>query len=116
MTLTIYDTSSRAKRPFAPITPGQVSMYVCGLTVYDLVHIGHARTFITFDVIRRYLMSCGLSVKFVRNHTDIDDKIIRRAAQTGETPLALADRMIADLDQDFARLGILPADVAPRVT
>lgn len=116
MTLAIYDTATRAKRPFTPITPGQVSMYVCGLTVYDLVHIGHARTFLTFDVIRRYLMSSGFQVKFVRNHTDVDDKIIRRASQTNETPLALADRMVAALDADFESLGILPADVSPRVT
>jgi cysteinyl-tRNA synthetase len=116
MTLSIYDTAQRSKRPFEPILAGQISMYVCGLTVYDLVHIGHARTFVTFDVIRRYLISRGYAVKLVRNHTDVDDKIIRRATQTGEPPLALSARMIDDLEQDFTTLGILPADVTPKVT
>jgi cysteinyl-tRNA synthetase len=116
MKISIYDTAQRGKRPFIPIESGKVSMYVCGLTVYDLAHIGHARTFVTFDVIRRYLLSRGYVVKMVRNHTDVDDKIIRRAAQTGEPPQALAERMIKDLEADFEALGILPADVTPRVT
>ncbi len=116
MNLNIYDTAIRGKRSFTPLVPGQVSIYVCGLTVYDLPHIGHARTFIVFDFITRFLRSRGLQVTLVRNHTDIDDKIIRRAQATGLTPAALAQQMIAGLDQDMQQLDVIAADVAPRVT
>ena len=114
--IVIYDTLTASKRPLVPIKPGHVGMYVCGLTVYDYSHIGHARTFILFDVIRRYLMHRGYTVRFVRNHTDVDDKIIRRANELGEDPLALASRFVDALDEDLDRLRLLKPDVSPRVT
>ena len=116
MSFQLFDTAQRAKRTFEPITSGKVSIYVCGLTVYDLPHIGHARTFITFDVVRRYFTERGYDVHFIRNHTDVDDKIIRRAAELGEAPEVLAERMINGLNDDMAALGVLRADVEPRVT
>ena len=85
MTLRIYDTLTRALQDFFPIEPGHVRMYVCGMTVYDLCHIGHARSVVAFDVVRRWLQASGYRVTFVRNITDIDDKIIRRATERGES-------------------------------
>ena len=116
MPLKIYDTPRREKILFEPLEPGHVSIYVCGLTVYDLPHIGHARTFIVFDVFRRFLRSIGYSVKFVRNHTDIDDKIIKRAKEESTTPDELASRMIDALHNDMASIDVEPADIEPRVT
>lgn len=116
MPLKIYDTPRREKVLFEPLEPGHVSIYVCGLTVYDLPHIGHARTFIVFDVFRRFLRSIGYSVKFVRNHTDIDDKIIKRAKEESTTPDELASRMIDALHNDMASIDVEPADIEPRVT
>ncbi|MCU0942541.1 MAG: cysteine--tRNA ligase, partial [Hydrogenophaga sp.] len=101
MTLHIHNTLTRRLEPFAPIEPGHVRMYVCGMTVYDLCHVGHARSNIAFDVARRWLEASGLRVTFVRNITDIDDKIIRRALQNGETVRGLTDRMIAEMYTDF---------------
>ncbi len=112
----IYSTSARAVQPFTPVTPGHVGIYVCGMTVYDDAHIGHARAFVLFDVITRYLRHRGWKVTMVRNFTDIDDKIIRRAAQTGAEPLALAGRYVDSFRQDAAALGLLPPDHEPRVT
>jgi cysteinyl-tRNA synthetase len=114
--LTIHDTLTGTKRPFEPIVPGEVKLYVCGVTVYDYAHIGHGRTFMTFDTVVRYLRHRGFTVTFVRNHTDIDDKIIHRAAERGEDPVTLAERFIAALDEDAARLGLVAPDIAPRVT
>ena len=114
--ITLYDTLTGAKQQMELVHPGQVRMYLCGMTVYDYAHIGHARTFTVFDVIRRYLSHRGFEVRFVRNHTDVDDKIIRRANEVGEDPLALAQRFIDAFDEDMARLNCLPPDVAPRVT
>ncbi len=114
--IVIYDTLTAAKKPLAPLEPGRVSMYVCGLTVYDYSHIGHARTFILFDVIRRYITHRGYEVRFVRNHTDVDDRIIRRANEVDEDPLRLAERFINALDEDLGRLRLLEPDVSPRVT
>ena len=114
--LVVYNTLSRAKEPFTPLVPGKVSMYVCGVTVYDYSHIGHARTFISFDVIARYLRALGLELTFVRNHTDVDDKIIQRASETDEDPLALAARFIEALDQDMGALGVAHADIEPKVS
>ena len=85
MSLRIHNTLSRELQPFAPIEPGHVRMYVCGITVYDLCHIGHARANVAFDVVQRWLRASGLRVTFVRNITDIEDKIIRRAVDNGET-------------------------------
>lgn len=116
MPFRIYDTAAREKVDFQPLVEGQISIYVCGLTVYDLPHIGHARTFVVFDVLRRFLIELGYDVKFVRNHTDIDDKIINRAREEGITPEALADKMIGALHEDMASIDVAQADVEPRVT
>jgi cysteinyl-tRNA synthetase len=112
----IHDSLSGEKRDLKPITPGRLRMYVCGLTVYDYVHIGHGRMLTVFDVVTRYLRHRGLSLTYVRNITDIDDKIIRRAAENGETTEALTARFIAAMNEDCARLAILPPDEEPRAT
>lgn len=114
--LKIFNTLSRQKEEFKPIHAGKVGMYVCGITVYDLCHIGHGRTFVSFDVVARYLQFLGYSLKYVRNITDIDDKIIKRAAENGESFVELTDRMIAEMHGDFDALGILPPDLEPRAT
>ncbi len=106
--LKIFNTLSRQKEEFKPIHAGKIGMYVCGITVYDLCHIGHGRTFISFDVVARYLRFLGYSLKYVRNITDIDDKIIKRAAENGEGFNDFTDRMIAEMHADFDTLGILP--------
>ncbi|MBL0919823.1 MAG: cysteine--tRNA ligase [Hydrogenophaga sp.] len=116
MTLHIHNTLTRRLEPFAPIEPGHVRMYVCGITVYDLCHVGHARSAIAFDIARRWLETSGHRVSFVRNITDIDDKIIRRAVQNGETVRALTDRMIDAMYQDFDALGIARPTHDPRAT
>ena len=112
----IHNSLSGQKEELRPITPGQLRMYVCGLTVYDYVHIGHARMLLVFDVITRYLRQRGFRLTYVRNITDIDDKIIRRAAQNGEPIGALTARFIAAMHEDCARLNILPPDHEPRAT
>lgn len=114
--LKIYNTLSRQKEEFKPIHAGKIGMYVCGITVYDLCHIGHGRTFVAFDTVARYLRYCGYAVNYVRNITDIDDKIIKRANENGESIYDLTDRMIAEMHADFAALNILPPDVEPRAT
>jgi cysteinyl-tRNA synthetase len=116
MSLRIYSTLSRAMLPLLPIEPGHVRMYVCGMTVYDLCHLGHARSMVAFDVVQRWLKASGLRVSYVRNITDIDDKIIRRAVENGETIRALTDRMIEALHQDADALGIQRPDHEPRAT
>ncbi len=102
--------------PLLPIEPGHVRMYVCGMTVYDLCHLGHARSMVAFDVVQRWLKASGLRVSYVRNITDIDDKIIRRALENGETIRTLTDRMIEALHQDADALGIQRPDHEPRAT
>ncbi|RLM23897.1 cysteine--tRNA ligase [Brenneria alni] len=114
--LKIFNTLSRQKEEFKPIHAGHVGMYVCGITVYDLCHIGHGRTFVAFDVVARYLRYLGYSLKYVRNITDIDDKIIKRAAEKGETCDQLTARMIAEMHVDFDALNILRPDEEPRAT
>jgi cysteinyl-tRNA synthetase len=114
--LEIYNSLTRRKEPFVPIEPGKVRMYVCGMTVYDLCHLGHARVLVVFDMVYRYLRHIGLDVTYVRNITDIDDKIIRRADENGETVGALTERFIAAMHEDAAVLGILPPDEEPRAT
>ena len=116
MTLRIYNTLARAPQEFSPIEPGHVRMYVCGMTVYDLCHIGHARSVVAFDVARRWLEASGWRVTFVRNITDIDDKIIRRAVENGETIGQLTARMIEEMHRDFDALGVLPPTHEPRAT
>ena len=116
MTLRIYNTLSRALEDFVPLEPGHVRMYVCGMTVYDLCHLGHARSMVAFDVVQRWLRTSGLRVTYVRNITDIDDKIIRRAVENNETVRALTDRMVAALHQDADALGIERPTQEPRAT
>lgn len=112
----IYNTLTRRKEEFAPIEPGKVRMYVCGITVYDYCHIGHARVMVAFDVITRYLRERGFDVTYVRNITDIDDKILRRADENGETIVNLTERMIDAMHEDEDRLGVLRPDQEPRAT
>jgi cysteinyl-tRNA synthetase len=116
MSLRIYNTLSRAIEPFTPLQPGQVRMYVCGMTVYDLCHLGHARAMVAFDLVQRWFKSSGYQVVYVRNVTDIDDKIIKRALENGETIRALTDRMVAALHQDADVLGIERPTHEPRAT
>ena len=112
----IHNSLTGQKEELRPITPGRLRMYVCGLTVYDYVHIGHARMLMAFDVISRYLRHRGFKLTYVRNITDIDDKIIRRAAENGEPIGAFTERFIAAMHEDCARLNILPPDAEPRAT
>ncbi|AUX92710.1 cysteine--tRNA ligase [Mixta gaviniae] len=114
--LKIFNTLTRQKEEFKPIHAGEVGMYVCGITVYDLSHIGHGRTFVAFDIVARYLRYSGYQLKYVRNITDIDDKIIKRANENHETVEALTNRMIAEMHADFSALNILPPDLEPRAT
>jgi cysteinyl-tRNA synthetase len=116
MTLRIHNTLTRALESFSPLEPGHVRMYVCGMTVYDLCHLGHARSMVAFDVVQRWLRASGLRVTYVRNITDIDDKIIRRALENGETIRSLTDRMIDALHQDADALGIERPTHEPRAT
>jgi cysteinyl-tRNA synthetase len=116
MTIRIYSTLSRALENLSPLIPGQVRMYVCGMTVYDFCHLGHARSMVAFDVVQRWLRHSGYQVTYVRNVTDIDDKIIRRAMENGETIRSLTDRMIAALHQDADALGIERPTLEPRAT
>lgn len=114
--LQIYNTLSRKKEVFSPIEPGKVGLYVCGITIYDNCHVGHARTYVAFDVINRYLRFCGYDVTYVRNITDVDDKIIKRAAENNESCDALTARFTQAMHADFNALGLLPADIEPKVT
>ena len=112
----IYNTLTQQKETFTPIEPGKVLMYVCGMTVYDYCHLGHARVLVAFDVITRYMRSRGYDVTYVRNITDIDDKILRRAEENGEPFTELTERMIAAMHEDEARLGVLSPSEEPRAT
>ena len=116
MSLHIHNSFSRQLEPFSTLEPGHARMYVCGMTVYDLCHLGHARSIVAFDVVQRWLKASGYRVTYVRNITDIDDKIIRRAAENKETIRALTDRMIAALHQDADALGVARPDHEPRAT
>ncbi len=116
MSLRIYNTLSRGLEAFVPLQSGQVRMYVCGMTVYDLCHLGHARSMVAFDVVQRWLRTSGYQVTYVRNITDIDDKIIQRAVKNGETVRGLTDRMIAALHEDADALGIERPTHEPRAT
>ncbi|MBX3666559.1 MAG: cysteine--tRNA ligase [Burkholderiales bacterium] len=114
--LKIYNTLARDKQEFRPIEPGKVRMYVCGMTVYDFCHLGHARVMVVFDVVQRWLRASGYNVTYVRNITDIDDKIIRRAQENGETMAALTGRFIRAMDEDAAALGVQKPAAEPRAT
>jgi cysteinyl-tRNA synthetase len=112
----LYDSFRREKVPLEPLEPGKVGMYVCGPTPYTAAHIGHAYSAIAFDTIRRSLRFLGYQVRFVRNVTDVEDKIIKRANEVGEDPMALAARFAADYNRDMARFGVLPPDIEPKVS
>ncbi|MCB2428085.1 cysteine--tRNA ligase [Methylophaga pinxianii] len=114
--LKLYNTLSKQKEVFKPIEPGKVKMYVCGMTVYDLCHVGHARVMVVFDVVTRYLRASGYDVTYIRNITDIDDKIIKRAADNGETIQTLTERYINEMHADADALGVLRPDREPRAT
>ena len=114
--LKIYNSLTRQKEEFKPIRPGKVGMYVCGVTIYDLCHIGHGRTFVGFDVVVRYLRYLGYDVTFVRNITDVDDKIIKRAAENQESCEALTERLIGEMHADFDALNLQRPDIEPRAT
>jgi len=114
--LTIHNSLGRTKQEFAPLRPGEVRMYVCGMTVYDYSHLGHARMLVVFDVVARYLRASGYRLTYVRNITDIDDKIIKRANENGESIQALTERVIRANEEDFAALGLLKPEHEPRAT
>ncbi len=114
--LKLFNTLTRTVETFVPIEPGKVRMYVCGMTVYDRCHLGHARMLVNFDLVFRWLKALGYEVVYVRNITDIDDKIIERAAKNGETIHSLTARMIAAMHQDLSRLNVLPPTFEPRAT
>lgn len=114
--LKIYNSLAREKQEFIPIVAGKVSMYVCGMTVYDFCHLGHARVMVVFDMVNRWLRASGFDVTYVRNITDIDDKIIKRAHENNEPIAALTARYISAMDEDAARLGVLRPDIEPRAT
>ena len=114
--LHIHNSLTRQKQVFLPIEPGKVRMYVCGMTVYDYCHIGHARVMVVFDIIRRWLRASGFAVTYVRNITDVEDKIIQRAHDNGESIEALTERFIGFMDEDAAALGVEKPDVEPRAT
>src|SRR4249920_2709161 len=114
--LRIHNSLTRQKQDFRPIEAGKVRMYVCGMTVYDYCHIGHARVMVVFDTISRWLRASGLSVRYVRNITDIEDKIIKRARENGETIGSLTERFIGFMNEDAAALGVIRPDSEPRAT
>ena len=116
MAIQVYNTLTRRKEPFETVEPGKVRMYVCGPTVYDKAHIGHAMSAIVFDVVRRYLEYKGYRVDHVMNFTDVDDKIIRRAIESGDDPFAIANRYIGEFKRHIDELGILPATSYPQVS
>ncbi|HSH53873.1 MAG TPA: cysteine--tRNA ligase [Methylotenera sp.] len=114
--LKIYNTLAREKQVFKPIVAGKVSMYVCGMTVYDYCHLGHARVMVVFDMVSRWLRASGYDVTYVRNITDIDDKIIKRANENNETIAQLTQRFIEAMDEDSAKLGVIRPDIEPKAT
>ena len=116
MSLSIYSTLSKKTEVFNPLHPGRIGMYVCGVTVYDLTHIGHGRTFVAFDVVRRWLEASGYDVTFVRNVTDVDDKIIRRAAERGISTTELTETYTKAMQEDMLALGCLAPTYEPRAT
>lgn len=114
--LTIYNTLTRSKQPFQSIVPGKVKMYVCGMTVYDYCHLGHARVMVVFDMVSRWLTQTGYDVTYVRNITDVDDKIIQRASENNESITALTERFIKAMHEDAEQLGVLPPTLEPKAT
>ncbi len=116
MALKLYNTATRKKEDFNPLKQGKVGIYVCGVTVYDYCHIGHARSAIVFDVLVRYLREKGFDVTYVRNFTDVDDKIINKANETGKETSVIAQEYIDAFYEDMDNLYILRADIEPRAT
>ncbi|AFY70206.1 cysteinyl-tRNA synthetase [Thalassoporum mexicanum PCC 7367] len=116
MSQQVYNSLTRQKEELQTLEPGQIKMYVCGVTVYDFCHLGHARAYVVWDMVRRYLQSRNYQVRYVQNITDIDDKILKRAQQEGVTMQEISDRYIATYNEDMARLNIMPADEYPRAT
>ena len=116
MSLSVFNSMGNRKEPFVPLVPGKVGMYVCGVTVYDLCHIGHARANVAFDIIVRYLRHSGYEVTYVRNFTDIDDKILKRAREEGSDYLAVSTKYIRAFHEDFDRMGLLRPEVEPKAT
>src|SRR6267142_2036328 len=114
--LKIYNSLGRAEELFIPLDAARVRMYVCGITVYDYCHLGHARMMIVFDIVQRWLRASGYPLTYARNITDIDDKIIRRGSETGESVVALTERFIRYMDEDFAALGVQKPYYEPRAT
>src|SRR6476661_10244733 len=114
--LKIHNSLTREKQDFIPLTPGKVKMYVCGMTVYDYCHLGHARMLVVFDMVQRWLRASGFEVTYVRNITDIEDKIIRRAVENRETIGQLTGRFIRAMDEDLEALGVQKPDHEPRAT
>ena len=112
----LYNTLTREVEDFVPQVPDHVSIYVCGMTVYDHAHVGHARAFFIFDIFIRWLRAHGWSVRFIRNYTDVDDKIIKAANENGEAPVALAARFIEAFQRDAAALHLIEPDVSPKVS
>ena len=112
----VYNSQTHRKQELEPIEPGKIRMYVCGPTVYDQIHIGNARTFLSFDVIRRYLSYKGYQVTFAQNLTDVDDKIINRANEQGRTAAEVADEFSKAFIEQMHRFGILDPDIRPRAT
>ena len=112
----LYNSMTRRKENFEPRQSGKVGMYACGITAYDLSHIGHARSAVVFDVLNRYLRHLGYDVTFVRNFTDVDDKIIARANREGKTSSEIAETYIAAFHEDMDRLNVRRADIEPRST
>ena len=116
MSIQIHDTLAGRKRELVPLEPGKLGVYVCGPTVYDFPHLGHARVYVVYDVVVRHLRARGFQVKHVRNFTDVDDKIIQRANERGEDPIGMAARFADAFDRAMDALGIERPDVAPRVS
>src|SRR5438128_902744 len=116
MPLRVFNTLANEKQDFTPLRPGRIGIYVCGITVYDLTHIGHARMLTAFDVMVRFLRWAGWEVAFVRNWTDVDDKIIRRALERGQDPRQLSEHFIDECRHDMQSLGVMSADVEPKAT
>src|SRR5512138_3980955 len=116
MAITLHDTLTGQKRELVTVEPGKVRFYACGPTVYDLSHVGHARNYVAWDVAVRHLRARGYEVKYVRNYTDVDDKIIKRAGERGEDPVALAAGFARAYDEDMDAIGNLRPDAAPKVS
>ena len=116
MTLVVHNTETRSKQEFLPVEEGKVGMYVCGPTVYDVCHVGHARTYVAFDTIRRYLEYKGYNVTYVQNFPDVDDKIINRSAERGVPPLVLSEGYVQEYFEDMDRLNVRRATIHPKAS